>query len=182
MNTNYNPFFETFIGNNNFNKEDLPIIGLLAYVLYKVDKKEFITKYKSEHSGEIPSQDIIENYCKNLYTTNHIHRYKEQAMLILNKWMNIQFQKQIEFVEGESIKACMQKNEACLKKVIEDMGPKYESYLSQTIKRNNSVLRNLLLNFLGTLIYWLIIVIILMGFIISKGKTLSIGLDGININ
>lgn len=108
------------------------IIGHIAYVLYKADKIEYISRFKDSHNGNEPNEEDIESFNIISSTPNSLDKYKIIASNILQAFLENSLEEAKEDVENT-----MNKNHLeLIKKVIEPIlpSPTWKTYLHGIIQ------------------------------------------------
>lgn len=96
------------------------IIGHIAYSLYKSNKIEFIEQFKEEHEGREPEDADFETFHRTTCLERSVKGYKEMANGILQRFMTVALEEQVNHIEEKSLRA----HEKMIKDAVEPLKPK----------------------------------------------------------
>lgn len=81
-NRQYNSIFSQIVENND------DFVGSMAYVLYKMNKIDYIEQFKKDHNNEEPSIDELREWQKGECTKTKLANYKKLAQVKITEFVN----------------------------------------------------------------------------------------------
>ena len=93
------------------------MIGNIAYSLYKADKIKYIENFKKKNEGIEPEEDDLCGFHEFSSSDSSIGRYKMQAMIVLNSFLDDTLSSVIKQMEADFVS----QHESIMKKAMSDM-------------------------------------------------------------